>query len=97
MGTIIDFLIENFMYVIFVVILLILALIGYIVDSSKTKKMDNTIKQIENKKNEIPVSNLNSSIQLGETVNQIPTNSNPSVNTDQNVKPVKSVDEVLKL
>lgn len=96
MGIIVDFLIDNYIYVVFTIILLILALIGYIVDSSKAKKHENILKKSESQKTTIPETKMDSSIKLGETVNQTTTNSNPNVNAEISPKPLNTLDDVLK-
>lgn len=83
MESIINFLIENYVYVIFVVILLILALIGYIVENSRMRKIE-ALENAEKPLKEIPNTSIDTDIKLGEMGNSGETS-------------VNSVDEVLKL
>ncbi len=82
MGTLINFLLDNFIYVVFVCILLVLALIGYIVDTTKDKKVKEKIeKDLEENQNEIPLVDAN--VTLGETVNKMANANIPNVNDDE--------------
>ncbi len=85
MGTLINFLLDNFIYVAFVCILLVLALIGYIVDTNKSKKAKTPVMvEKEETVSEIPVANINTNVKLGETVNKMANN----VNLESTPQPV---------
>ena len=79
MGVLIKFLTDNFIYFAFAIILLILALVGYIVDASRTEKL----------KKEMANNIQNENVTLGETVNKatnnIKTNVNKSEQTQEDV------------
>lgn len=96
MEIIINFLVDNYIYVIFVVILLILALIGYLVDSSKNRKAS-SLKPESLGNEKIEMEPIDTGIKLGETVNKSVSNSNADVNVTLGEKPTNSVDEVLKI
>lgn len=82
MGVLIRFLTDNFIYFAFVVILLILALVGYIVDASRTEKLKKEM--ANNVQNEsvldIPIATLGENVTLGETVNKTTTPLKDNVN-----------------
>ena len=83
MGVLIDFLVDNYIYFVFVAVLLILALIGYVVDSAKEK--NGKTKQMEDKEDdviEIPIAALDSNVTLGSTVNQQVNKDNANVNPE---------------
>ena len=78
MGAIINFLIENYIYFVFVAVLLILALIGYIVDNKRTDKVRKELSIGEEEKPlDIPEME---NVKLAETINQ-----NNQVNLDNMV------------
>ena len=78
MGAIINFLIENYIYFVFVAVLLILALIGYIVDNKRTDKVRKELSIGEEEKPlDIPEME---NVKLAETINQ-----NNHVNLDNMV------------
>lgn len=98
MGTLINFLMENYIYVVFVVVLLILALIGYIVDTAKTTKLKKDLtKEEDTKTSEIPLVNIDSTVKLGDTVNKMAMNSSVNVNKEPLVKPENTKEEPPKL
>lgn len=98
MGTLINFLLDNFIYVLFIAVLLVLALIGYIVDSSKTTKLRKELtKEEDTLTNEIPIANIDSNIKLGETVNKMATPIQTTVNDTITPKPAVKVEETPKL
>ena len=90
METLVEFLKANYVYFVFVAGFLVLALIGYIVDSSNTEKR----KREENKKSDEEEFALNipeiGNAKIGETVNKnagIVSNETESV--DKNEQPVE--------
>ncbi len=92
MGTLINFLLDNFIYVAFVCILLVLALIGYIVDTTKSKKIrTDLLKEKEENPSDIPVVDAN--VKLGETVNKMASMNTPNVNTEGTPKPLNVREE----
>lgn len=70
MGALINFLVENYIYFVFIAILLILAFVGYIVDNSKTAKLK---KELTGKSDddviEIPIADTTAKI--GDAVNKM--------------------------
>lgn len=88
MGTLVNFLIDNYIYVVFVAVLLVLALIGYIVDSKRTLKMKNEVKTEEGDNTSIPIAAINSNITLGDTVNKMAMSTSQSVNAEENKSPL---------
>ncbi len=79
MGAIMNLLVEYYIVVVFIAVLLILALIGYIVDSSKTNKIKKELtREPEEVVSDIPV--VTPGVKLGETVNSATMNSNAVVN-----------------
>lgn len=92
MGSIINLLVEYYVVVIFIAILLILALIGYIVDSSKTNKIKKELsKEPAETLNDIPVATPG--VKLGETVNNMTMNSSANVNANAATTPVNTKEE----
>ena len=79
METLMNFLIENYIYFAFVAVLLILALIGYIVDTTKTNKLKKEYAKIEAEKSDIPLAAFDSSVKIGETVNKMASKDASSV------------------
>ena len=81
MNALIEFLKTNYIYFVFIGIILILALIGYIVESSKREK--NNTKPNENKEEEF-VLNIPEmeNVKIGETVNK-----NAGVKLASEIKP----------
>lgn len=73
MGMFLEFIKHNFVYIIFVIILLILALVGYIIDTSKTNKLKKELtgKSEEDESIDIPLmdAKLNETISMN-TVNE---------------------------
>ena len=101
MGVLINFLIDNYIYFVFVAILLVLALIGYIVDSTKTQKLKKEFAKKEEEKADIPVANLTNGIKIGETVNKTAINANQTVKSESptnngNTPPVATKTDVKK-
>ncbi len=94
MGTLINFLLDNFIYVAFICILLVLALIGYIVDTTKSKKIrTDLMKEKEESTSEIPIANIDTSVKLGETVNKMASINTPNVNPEGTPKPLTTREE----
>lgn len=89
MGALINFLLDNFMILVFICVILILALIGYIVDTTKTNRLKNELKNDDDKDSlAVPLANIDSSITLGDTVNKMAMNG-VSNQTDSSIpKPV---------
>ena len=87
MGAIINFLIENYIYFVFVAVLLILALIGYIVDNKRTDKVRKELSIGEEEKPlDIPEME---NVKLAETINQNnQVNLDNMVDADANIPPV---------
>lgn len=79
MDVLINFLLDNYIYFVFVAILLVLALVGYIVDTAKTEKLKKEYSKKEEETIDIPIANLGSNVKIGETVNKMATNSNANV------------------
>ncbi len=79
MGLLIDFLIKNYIYFVFVAIILVLALIGYIVDSARTEKLKKEYSKKEEEMADIPLATFNENVKIGETVNKTTIKSNASV------------------
>jgi len=94
MGVIIEFLVANYIYVIFIGVILVLALIGYIVDKSKTKKFEE--KLMKSEEPITPLASIDSSVKLGETVNRMETLKSPNVN-NQGQAPIQTRDDTPKL
>ncbi len=88
MEALIEFLKTNYIYFVFVAVLLILALIGYIVDSTKSdKKKVEKEKKTEEEEFTLSIPEVGNA-KIGETVNKnagIVTNEIPSIET-QNKK-----------
>ena len=74
-----NFLIENYIYFAFVAVLLILALIGYIVDTTKTNKLKKEYAKTQEEKSDIPLATFDSSVKIGETVNKMASKDATSV------------------
>lgn len=84
MNSFVDILMEYYIVIVFIAVLLILALIGYLIDSAKTSKLKKELgKEEELPQNDIPIVKSDAGIQLGENVNNMTIN-NGSVN--QNVQ-----------
>lgn len=89
MGTLINFLIDNYIYVVFIAVLLVLALIGYIVDSQRSAKLRADIsKDEETDGAAVPLAAMNANITLGDTVNKMAMNNQQSVNSLEDKKPL---------
>lgn len=65
MGVLLNFLVDNYIYFIFGAILLVLALIGYIVDSTKDRKVKAVKRKENEEKKDIPIATLNSNVKFG--------------------------------
>lgn len=92
MGSIMNLLVEYYIVVIFIAVLLILALIGYIVDSSKTNKIKKELsKEPVETVNDIPVAAPG--VKLGDTVNNMTTNSSANVNVKTTTAPINTKEE----
>ena len=74
MGVLIKFLIDNYIYFVFVAILLILALVGYIIDSAKTEKLKKEFSEKEKETMDIPLAAWGANVKIGETVNKLAVN-----------------------
>lgn len=97
MGTLIDFLLDNFVYVIFVAIILVFALIGYIVDKSKTEAVKKELTKKEDTTGpDIPLVNIDSNVKLGETVNKMANMNAENVNKEESTIPALKIDELPK-
>lgn len=80
MEKIVDILMDYYVIIVFVAVLLILALIGYMIDSAKTKKLKKELgKEEEVPQYEIPTVKNDVGVKLGENVNNMTVNNN-SVN-----------------
>lgn len=64
MGILLNFIKDNFMIIVFIIVLLILALLGYIIDTSKTNKLKKELtgKSEEDNKIDIPEMQINAKI-----------------------------------
>lgn len=64
MGIFLNFIRDNFMIIVFVIVILILALLGYIIDTSKTNKLKKELtgKSEEDNKIDIPEMQINAKI-----------------------------------
>ncbi len=80
MGVLIKFLVDNFIYFVFIAILLVLALIGYIIDTSRMEKAKKEKEEEEGIVGNIPIASLDSSVKIGESVNKMTMDSNAGVN-----------------
>ena len=75
MGTLINFLIDNYIFIVFIAILLILALVGYIVDSSKNNGSKGEAKKVEDDIfGGIPLANIDANVKLGDNLNKMTLN-----------------------
>ena len=85
MGVLIKFLTDNFIYFAFAIILLILALVGYIVDASRTEKLKKEMANNIQNENvlDIPIANLGENVTLGETVNKATNNIEANVKASE--------------
>lgn len=93
MGALIDFLLDNFVYVIFVIILLILALIGYIADKTKTNRLRKELTSTSQEDSaDIPIASIDSSIKLGDTVNNMSALAAENVNKESTPMPALKAD-----
>lgn len=89
MGIIINFLVDNYIFVVFFAILLVLALIGYIVDTSKTNKLRSEFsKTVEPENGSIPIAILDASVKLGDTVNKMAMTNEQNVNAEVKRSPL---------
>lgn len=89
MGTLINFLVDNYIFVVFFGIILVLALIGYIVDTSKTNKLKAELTKVEESENgSIPIATLDAGVKLGDTVNKMAMNNNQNVNAEEKRSPL---------
>ncbi|HBA37676.1 MAG TPA: hypothetical protein DCY94_03050 [Firmicutes bacterium] len=94
MGLLIDFLLENFIYVVFISILLVLALIGYIADKTKTQKLRKELtKEEDSSTMNIPLANLDSNVKLGETVNKMASLDAENVNRQDDSIPALKIED----
>ena len=84
MGALIQFLMDKYIYFIFTAILLILALIGYVVDSKRSKNKEELTKQEENGTIDIPLPNQN--VKIADAMNK--NNLNGNMNNDNTTPPV---------
>lgn len=97
MGTLINFLLDNFTYVVFIAIILVLALIGYIVDKTKTTRLRKELTKVDDTVNaDIPLANIDSNIKLGETVNKMASLDVENVNRQDDSIPALKIDEMNK-
>jgi hypothetical protein len=85
MGTVMEFLINNYIYFVFVAAFLILALIGYIVDTAKTEKLKTELSKKE-QSIDIPLASFGENITLGETVNKMTSGTKENVNPGIDLK-----------
>lgn len=94
MGLLIDFLLENFIYVIFISIILVFALIGYITDKTKTNKLKKELTNEDNAEDnkDIPLANIDKAVKLGDTVNKMSSLDVENVNKDDAAIPALKVD-----
>lgn len=75
------------MIVVFVVVLLVLALIGYFIDSNRVEKIKEELSNsFDTSTNDIPEFTMDSNVKLGETLNNInnvnsPVDQSPQPNT----------------
>lgn len=84
MGILIDFLVDNYVYFIFVAILLVLALIGYIVDNKRTDKVRKELSLDKNDEVELNIPDvknvkLNDTIKASTMTSPVNLNPNPSL------------------
>ncbi len=68
--------------------MLILALVGYIVDASKTEKIKKEMSKNKESENvfDIPIANLGENVTLGETVNKMSNNTNGNMNISEQLQ-----------
>lgn len=90
MGVLMDFLLDNYIYFLFVAVILVLALIGYIVDSTKTAKLKKELTKVDKEETDIPVLNIDSNVKLGDSVNKMAMNGQ-AVDKSATVKPESPV------
>ncbi len=96
MGTLIDFLLDNYVYVIFIAIILVFALIGYIADKTKTKALKKSLTKEDDISPDIPIANIDSNVKLGETVNKMANIPEKNVNKEETPIPALKIDELPK-
>jgi len=86
MGAIMEFLMKYYLYFLAVLVLLILALVGYLVDTTKTNKLKREFNKQYEEDNalEIPISKIDGNIRLGESVNASVNKNNEDVNQIEN-------------
>lgn len=71
MGALVNFLIEYYYILAFIAILLVLTLIGYIIDNTKTKKMQEELSKEEKTDTpDIPIASIGADVKLGDTINK---------------------------
>jgi len=82
MGAIMEFLMKYYVYFLAVLVLLILALVGYLVDTTKTNRLKREFNKQYEEDNalEIPISKIDGNIRLGESVNASVNKNNEDVN-----------------
>ncbi len=95
MGTLINFLLDNFIYVAFICILLVLALIGYIVDTKKNNKIRADLMR-EKGENMSGIPIVDTSVKLGDTVNKMASMDTPNVNIEDTPNSLNVREEQLK-
>lgn len=81
MGMFLDFIKHNFVYIAFIIILLVLALVGYIIDTSKTNKLKRELtgKNDEDVNIDIPLMDA----KLNETISMKPVNEEVAIDAKE--------------
>ena len=81
MGMFLDFIKHNFVYIAFIIVLLVLALVGYIIDTSKTNKLKKELtgKNDEDVNIDIPLMDA----KLNETISMKPVNEEVAIDAKE--------------
>ncbi len=80
------FLMDKYIYILIVAIILVLALIGYIVDKTKTKKQNDKITKPE-ELNSVQLPEIDANVKIGTSVNKMSPGNVPNVNEEILPKP----------
>lgn len=87
MEALVNFLMENFSYVAFIIILLVLALVGYIVDTKKTNKLKDELTNVDDG-GFAPLASIDPNVKLGSAVNKVTNSTTMGVNPEATEPPV---------